>query len=562
MIDRVPHRFRVILSGAVLLGGVLGATPAPDESEPVEWIVEDGTTLMLRLVLEERGRPCGGELVVDPNRRLLRFEGMPGETGCERFVEASFTDLEELRVQRGEAGFALEVGGGREEKLVLLPLPHFRWFAAQRRVRQGGLDRQLSALGMVDRDGDAIRTGAPAAPSVERFELPREVVADTEKAVELIREAMGRPPAPADVLWEALYGRPVDTTVEELLEAPGSFASQAIRVRARLLKGARDPQSLYLGSGGPVVELAPEHDAEARFAVAGATWAGERVEVVGRLRRRVFTNDSAKAQGVGEYYISGWQCAGPEARAALEGKAATLEELFARPDDFEGEIVRLQGCFRGRNARGDLPNKSQRSPDHWIIKSDRYAIWVTGHKPAGEGWELNLTAPGNSLWLEVVGRLRWRDGFGYLDADRVRPIATPPGARVRPARAVRLVSSTPDAPASIVFTLPLESEPLGARSRIILQFDRGMEEESFTDRVRLRYAADDPERDEIAARLAYDESRRALIISPVRPLAPGRRVEVLLLPGISDVNGGPLGPRPGQVSKEAVDVVAYNTNGR
>jgi hypothetical protein len=391
MIRTMPRSFRAILAGALLLVGVHAATPAPDQTGPVEWIVEDGTMLTLRLVLEERGRPCGGELVVDPNRRTLRFEGVPGAIGCRRFVEASFTDLEDLRVQRHEAGFELKVGGDKKETLVLLPLPHFRWFAAQRSVRQGGLDRQFSSLGLTDPDGEAIWTGGPAAPSVERVPLPREVVADTEKAVELIREAMGRPPAPADVLWEALYGRPVDTTVTELLELPGSFASLPIRVRARLLKGAYDPESLFLGSEGATIPLAPEPDAEARFAVAGASWAGQHVEVVGRLRRRVFTDDSAMVHGVSAYYISGWQCIGPETRAAVEGQAATLEDLFARPDDFEGEVLRVQGCFRGRNARGDLPNKSQKSAHHWIIKSGRYAIWVTGHKPAGEGWELDLT---------------------------------------------------------------------------------------------------------------------------------------------------------------------------
>jgi hypothetical protein len=554
----MSRHLHTTLVGALLLAGVRIASSAPEPSSPVEWIVQDGTTLTLRLVLEEHGRPCGGELVVDPRQRILRFEGAAGSIGCRRFVEAPFSDLEDLRVQHREAGFVLRVGGDKEETLVLLPLPHFRWFAAQRRVHQGGFDQRLSSLGITDRDGDRVWTGGPAAPSVEQVELPREVVADTEKAVELIQEAMGRPPAPSDVLWETLYGRPVDTTVAELLEAPGSFTSRPVRVRARLLKDASKTPGLRLASEGLTIPLIPEPDAEPRLAQAGASWAGQVVEVVGRLRRRPRTEPSAAAQRTSEYYLSGWQCVGPETRAAMEGRAARLEEVFARPDDFEGELLRVQGCFRGGNVMGDLPNGSQKSPYHWVIKSDRYAMWVTGHKPAGPGWELDLDAPGHSQWLELVGRLRWREGIGYLDADRVRPIASPPGARVQPSR-LQVVPSRARAPASVVFTFPLEFELLGTRSRIILQFDRGMDERSFAGRVRLRYAGLDPGPSEIAAHLAYDESRRALIISPVRPLAAGRRVEVLLLPGITDMDGGPLGPRPdGRVSTEAVDVVAYD----
>jgi hypothetical protein len=550
---------RTTLVGALLLAGVHTASSAPEPSSPVEWIVQDGATLTLRLVLEERGRPCGGELVVDPRQRILRFEGVPGSIGCRRFVEAPFSDLEDLRVQHREAGFVLRVGGDNEETLVLLPLPHLRWFAAQRRVHLGGFDQRLSSLGITDRDGDRIWTGGPAAPSVEQVQLPREVVADTKKAVELIQEAMGRPPAPSDVLWETLYGRPVDTTVAELLEAPGSFTSRPVRVRARLLKDASDTRGMRLVSEGAMIPLVPEPDAEARFAQAAASWGAEQVvEVVGRLRRRPRVEASAAAQRSGEYYVSGWKCVGPETRAAKEGRAARLEEVFARPDDFEGELLRVQGCFRGRNILGDLPSRSQRSPHHWVIKSDRYAIWVTGHKPAGPGWELDLDDPGHSQWLELVGRLRWRKGIGYLDADRVRPIANPPGARVQPSR-LQVVPSRAKAPASVVFTFPLEFELLGTRSRIILQFDRGMDEGSFAGRVRLRYAGLDPGSSDIVAHLAYDESRRALIISPVRPLAAGRRVEVRLLPGITDIDGGPLGPRPdGRVSTEAVDVVAYD----
>ena len=60
----------------------------------------------------------------------------------------------------------------------------------------------------------------------------------------------------------------------------------------------------------------------------------------------------------------------------------------------------------------------------------------------------------------------------------------------------------------------------------------------------------------------YDESRRSLIIDPTRLPQSGRRLRVELLPGIVDVDGVPLGPRPGRTADgEVVDVLRYGPGG-
>jgi hypothetical protein len=109
----------------------------------------------------------------------------------------------------------------------------------------------------------------------------------------------------------------------------------------------------------------------------------------------------------------------------------------------------------------------------------------------------------------------------------------------------------------VVFTLPLEGESLGASSRIVVQFDRAMDESSFKNRVRVREASGG----EIAARLAYDEARRSLVITPLRPPRPGQGVLVELLPGIVDADGIPLGPRRGPVAEGVVDILRYEPGG-
>jgi hypothetical protein len=62
---------------------------------------------------------------------------------------------------------------------------------------------------------------------------------------------------------------------------------------------------------------------------------------------------------------------------------------------------------------------------------------------------------------------------------------------------------------------------------------------------------------EFAARANYDEERRSLVVDPGEPLRAGREIEIELLPGIIDVDGMPLAPRPGRPSGSAVDVLRY-----
>jgi hypothetical protein len=557
--------WRSIATTVVLPVALLADTPAP-KPEQVEWVVEEGSSLLLRVVMMEGRKVCGAVLTVDPARRRVRFEGIPGELGCRRVVEGSFSEVKTLRAQRRDAGFVLELekDKAKEAKLVLLPLPHFQWFERQFQLQKGGgeIDQALAQVGGAVSSGpdggDAFSFGGAAGSgisvsSVERVEIPKDVQADTQKAVDLVREAMGRQPAPAEMLREVLQGRPVDASVTELLQEPGGFVSSPVRVRARLARAADSEQGLRLEEEGTVIALVPEPTAEARFAAAAA-WVGQDVEVLGRLRRAEETSGDASRRP--EYQLIAWDCLGPEAAATAEGKPVTLPALLAGMKDYEGEVVRVVGRFRGRNVLGDLPPRSQKGMGDWVIKSERAAVWVTGHKPGGEGWGLSLETPGNGEWLEVVGRPRVRDGVAYVQAMKVALVAPPRGARVVPPR--RLLSSTPTEPPSVVFSLPLEGEAIERGARIVVQFDRNMDDESFKDRVRIREEGGG----EIGVRLFYDESRRSVVISPLHAPSPGRRVRVELLPGIVDVDGAPLAPRPGREAEgEVVDVLRYDVAG-
>jgi hypothetical protein len=58
-------------------------------------------------------------------------------------------------------------------------------------------------------------------------------------------------------------------------------------------------------------------------------------------------------------------------------------------------------------------------------------------------------------------------------------------------------------------------------------------------------------------RFTYDGGLRTLRVDPGDLLRSGRVVELLLLPGIVDLDGTPLEPRPGRTAGAATDVLRF-----
>jgi hypothetical protein len=243
-----------------------------------------------------------------------------------------------------------------------------------------------------------------------------------------------------------------------------------------------------------------------------------------------------------------------------EKQRITLERLVKNPGSRDGKIVRVVGKFRGHNLYGDLPVKSQRRSADWVIKDDLFAIWVTGKKPKGSGFDLDASLKRDTgKWLEVVGRPRTIDGVTYLQAEEVllttAPSATAEAAPPPPPPEV------PKVPPVVVFTLPLDGDDeIASDALFVVQFSKDMDEKTFEGRVQLRYAGPTRPGDRPfdGIRLKYDGGRRALTIDPGDVLRPGRAVEVRLLPGIVDIDGLALQPRPqSRPAGEAVDVLRF-----
>jgi hypothetical protein len=368
--------------------------------------------------------------------------------------------------------------------------------------------------------------------------------------------------------YEAQFGTPVDVTLTDLVQNGGAYQGRAVRTKGRL------DLSNQVGAGRqfvlrdtimyggvrlfPVPNIAGDWESEA------FTMMGHEIEVTGVFYEssssQDFTNPTIQEQGV----IQFWKYLGPPEKEGKgpEAKPVTLEALVVQPGKRDGQTVRVVGKFRGKNLYGDLPVRSQRESRDWVIKDDVYAIWVTGRKPKGDGFELdtNLKRDTNK-WLEVTGRIETRGGVTYLQARSVA-LTTPPSATAD-AQPPPPPPEKPKVAPVVVFSLPLDGkEEVTANGRIIIQFNKDMDEQSFRGRVVLRYAGPvrPGDRPFDGMKLSYDWGRRALTVDPGDVLRPGREVEILLLSGISDLEGMALTPRDDNAVEGAVDVLRYNVS--
>jgi Big-like domain-containing protein len=523
---------------------------------PRDWMAVRNGAVELALVHRETDRLDGGILTVDPRRRLVVWEGIAGELGCRAKVEASFDDVRSVAV--GEPGFALEFRKGKNPRMLFIPRPHAQWLMQERKIRTGVMS-QLVMEGRVDMggpDGDALPlTGSAAttAPRIEHLNLPSTVSADTRAAVEAIRDALGRTPAPGTLVREALYGSTWEVSPTDIAESPAEFEGQAVRVRGRFEAATTSAPARLVDESGAGAFVTADTEIARLVAVEDKRWPGQTIELTGVVRR----DTTAPAQGP-RYVVSFWDfdASALPAPPVIAADAATLKlpDLIADPEAVKGRLVRVVGQFRGHNLYGDLPAASFRHRLDWVLKDERAAVWVTGRPPRGRDFKLDPNVPDDvRTWLEVVGRAVVRDGQVVVRADKIALVPAPAAARVK---AVRIAAGS-NVPPVVVFSLPIDGDRIRSDARLVIQFNKYMDDDSFAGHVELRYADSPASRGFPDIKLAYDEGKRALIIDPGAALDPGRPIECRLLAGIVDADGLPLVPRQGAAAPEVVDVLRF-----
>jgi len=371
-------------------------------------------------------------------------------------------------------------------------------------------------------------------------------------------------PAAAQVSeYEMRYGKTIEVALDDLIRMPESYVGKAVRTRGQLDLTPGTSRLTYSlrGTFGDRLRIFPVPQAESDFERQARTWVGREVEVTGAVN---IGQDSSGGQSV---YMLVWGILGPpdEKKARRDEATVPLEELVTKAARYDGKMVTVLGQFRGENLFGDLPSASRRRSSDWVLKEDVYAVWVTGKKTKGPGWSLDPSLRRDSgKWLQVTGRVRLGEGAVTIEATDVVLSKAPSARPQAQAQAPPPPPPRPKKPPVVVFSLPLDGEREVPPDGVFqVQFSNDMDESSLKDRVVFRYAGRPQPGDNAldAKRVSYDLGRKTLQIDPGDLLRSGRVVELLLLPGIVDLDGLPLETRPGKNPGVATDVLRFQIAG-
>src|SRR5689334_4306508 len=159
----------------------------------------------------------------------------------------------------------------------------------------------------------------------------------------------------------------------------------------------------------------------------------------------------------------------------------TIRALALAPDKYIGKGVTVTGRFRGVNLFADLPTAAG-TKGRWdfVLQSADAAIWVSGVRPRGKGFDLDVNSRlDTGRWLQVAGTLR-RDGpLPWIEATSLAAATAPSEAPVE----VQMPAAPPEPAPAVVFSAPTQGETDADRDVIRIQFSRDMDPKSFRNHV-------------------------------------------------------------------------------
>lgn len=226
-------------------------------------------------------------------------------------------------------------------------------------------------------------------------------------------------------------------------------------------------------------------------------------------------------------------------------EAPSLRGIALAPERYENRSATVSGRFRGRNLLGDLATPLP-TPGKWdfVLRGADAAVWVSGLRPRGRGFELDPSARMDTgRWVQVEGTVRREGSRVWIEARSIE-LAKPVEET---AVEVELPPTPAEPPPTVVFSTPVPEETdVEAGSAVRLQFSRDMDARSFKDRIRVSYQtaaqAGAPPAVVPPFAFSYNVGTRAVELKFTRPLERFQAVKVDLLEGIAAVGGDPLQP--------------------
>lgn len=326
------------------------------------------------------------------------------------------------------------------------------------------------------------------------------------------------------------------TTIDALRRFSGYFHLQNVVLRGEF---AEDGKRLALRGGDSEMQVMLAEDVR--------TMDGP-VEVRGQLIDigRLTSSDPRLGRYENKPDPEHWPQPGEELVLNVTGVAKadpestpTLRSLSLEPWKYEGQTLTLTGQFGGRNLFGDVPAAPAKNKYDFVLRNTEGAVWVTGMRPKGKNFDLNVDARvDTSQWLQVSGAVRRDRGLVLLEA-KTMVTAQAPAARPVVAEA----PPPPKEPGEIVFSSPTDGETnVSASAPIRVQFSRGVDPMTLNGRFRFTYVGGAPPDGNMDVQANYDAGSHAVVLRLGKPLEAFRTVKLELVDGVKTFDGAPVTP--------------------
>jgi hypothetical protein len=222
--------------------------------------------------------------------------------------------------------------------------------------------------------------------------------------------------------------------------------------------------------------------------------------------------------------------------------APSVRSIALSPDRFEGREVKVVGRFRGRNLYGDLPQALGKTKWDFVLQSADGAVWVTGMRPKGKGFDLDPVARVDTgRWLEVTGVVSMSGSMPFITATAMQSATAPQTLVEVP------VPEQPRMPApEVIFSAPVPDDHDVERNvRVRVQFSRDIDPRTIAGHVTVAYvpsagAAPPPAAPTFTT--VYNDVAHAIEIRFAEPLERFQQVKVEITEGIIALDRQPLKP--------------------
>ena len=328
------------------------------------------------------------------------------------------------------------------------------------------------------------------------------------------------------------------TTIEALRQFPGFYHLQSVLLRGEF---ADDGQRLLLRADEQQIRV---------MLAEGVGSATGPVEVRGQMIDigKLDPGDPRAGGFTEERDAERWPRPGEElvvrvtdVRGADSTASPSVRSVSLEPWRYQGQRVTVVGNFRGRNLFGDLPGAPAKSRYDFVIRGSEGAIWVTGQRPRGKGFDLDVDRRFDTdRWLEVTGTIVQEGGLVLLEAAQLAAATAPAAEAPEPD-----VPAPPPPPIEVVFSSPTADEiEVKPTSVVRIQFSRGLDPASVAGAFRVAYvgvpadgATSVPPFD-----TAYEAANRAVTLRFKEPLERFRTVRIEVLDTLKAFDGAPTKP--------------------